>query len=423
MAAFLCWLGVRMMECQRILRPTGSLYLHIDQTAQAYTKVLMDTIFGRDNFRNDIIWERVQGAGKTSQHGYRNYGKSSDNLLYYTKSKDYVFNMGDIALPYEDIEKRFPYQDERGRYYLHSPFRPPGLSARPNLCYEYNGVFPPHSSGWVMSKDNLKKLDESGALVWRDNGKVYRKQRPGIGKPRNNVWTDIPQPMGNERTGYPTQKPIALYERIIKASSNEGDMVLDPFCGCATTPVAAERLGRQWIGMDTWEKTHQVVLDRLNAEQRISGEDAIQLVNDPNALERTDDEEVAAEYLPPIYKRSRQSSLSRAEMMRILVDEYGLVCWGCGFKPPHIDYLELDHNEPASDGGSNELPNRAPLCGPCNRLKSNIYTLAGLRRANKKARRWYGEPIDKIIDLRQAKDWAQGYLDECARQGEFAVSA
>ena len=106
--------------------------------------------------------------------------------------------MGDIALPYEDIEKRFPYQDERGRYYLRSPFRPLGLSARPNLCYEYNGVFPPHSSGWVMPKDNLKKLDESGDLVWRDNGKVYRKQRPGIGKPRKNVWTDIPQTMGRK---------------------------------------------------------------------------------------------------------------------------------------------------------------------------------------------------------------------------------
>lgn len=229
--------------------------------------------------------------------------------------------------------------------------------------------------------------------------------------------------MDKERVGYPTQKPVALYERIIKASSSEGDMVLDPFCGCATTPVAAERLGRQWIGMDTWEKTHQVVLDRLNAEKRIFGEDAIQLIDDPNALERTDDEEVAAEYLPRVYRRSRQSKLSRAKMMEILVEHYGLVCWGCGFKPPHIDFLELDHNEPASDGGSNELPNRAPLCSPCNRLKSNIYTLAGLRRENKKADRWYNEPIDKKIDLRDAKAWADDYLKDLAQQGKLAVSA
>lgn len=225
-----------------------------------------------------------------------------------------------------------------------------------------------------------------------------------------------------ERTGYPTQKPLALYERIIKASSNEGDMVLDPFCGCATTPVAAERLGRQWIGMDTWDKTHQVVLDRLNAEKRIFGEDAIQLVNDPNALERTDDDEVAADYLPPIYRRSRQSRISRADMMDILVAEWGLVCWGCGFVPPHIDFLELDHNEPASDGGSNELPNRAPLCSPCNRLKSNIYTLAGLRRENKKLDRWYWGGI-REIDLRQSKEWAEDYLKDRAEQGKFAVSA
>ena len=200
-------------------------------------------------------------------------------------------------------------------------------------------------------------------------------------------------------------------------------MVLDPFCGCATTPVAAERLGRQWIGMDTWEKTHQVVLDRLNAERRMFDEGDIRLVSNPNELERTDDEDVAADYLPPIYRRNRQSSIPRDEMMRILVGKYGLVCWGCGFEPPRIDYLELDHNEPASGGGSNELPNRAPLCGPCNRLKSNIYTLDGLRRANKKARRWYGKPIDKIIDLRQAKAWAERYLEDRARQAKLAAGA
>lgn len=228
--------------------------------------------------------------------------------------------------------------------------------------------------------------------------------------------------MDKERVGYPTQKPVALYERIIKASSNEGDMVLDPFCGCATTPVAAERLGRHWIGMDTWEKTHQVVLDRLNAEKRIFGEGDIQLVDNPNALERTDGDETAAKYLPPIYKRNRQSSISRSDMMDILVDRWGLVCWGCGFVPPHIDFLELDHNDPASHGGSNELYNRAPLCGPCNRLKSNIYTLAGLRRENKKIKRWYWEDI-REIDVRQAKAWAERYLEEHPKQGKLAVSA
>ena len=231
--------------------------------------------------------------------------------------------------------------------------------------------------------------------------------------------------MGSERTGYPTQKPLALYERIIKASSNEGDMVLDPLCGCATTLVAAERLGRQWIGMDAWEKTHQVVLDRLNAEKRIFGEDAIQLVSDPNALERTDGDDTAAEYLSPIYIRNRQSSIPRAEMMRILVGKFGLVCWGCGFVPPHIDYLEsLTTTPPRVWRRRQRTAQPRAAMRPCNRRKSNIYTLDGLRRENKKAGLWYGDiPIDKKIVLRQAVAWAKGELERRARQGGFAPAA
>ena len=394
MAAFLCWLGVRLMECHRILRPTGSLYLHIDHTAHAYAKVLMDTIFGRKNFRNEIVWDYTKVANSKAKKFLRGH----DSILFYAKSKQATWNrlFDDELSPRKQqlIAAGYNTKNMGGQRYLY--------------IYDQAKVDTRIAEGKMRMDDFdiVRNVDTSVGNAFTDVFKI----------PHLNS-------QSKEKVGYPTQKPVALYERIIKASSNEGDMVLDPFCGCATTPVAAERLGRQWIGMDTWDKTHQVVLERLNAEKRIFGEDAIQLVNDPNALERTDDEEVAAEYLPPIYRPNRQSSIPRAEMMRILVDEYGLVCWGCGFKPPHIDFLELDHNEPASDGGSNELPNRAPLCGPCNRLKSNVYTLAGLRRENKKARRWYGEPIDKIIDLRQAKDWAQDYLDARARQAEFVVSA
>ena len=374
MAAFLCWLGVRLMECHRILRQDGSLYLHIDQTAHAYTKVLMDTIFGRKNFRNEIVWAYT-GPSNTK----RWFPRKHDTILFYVKSdKEAVFNRDDVRVPYKSLS--IQHRADSGK--------DSGIGG---------------------------KLTERTVNAYRDKGKVPESW-----------WPDI-TPVGrvaSERVGYPTQKPLALYERIIKASSNEGDMVLDPFCGCATTPVAAERLGRQWIGMDTWEKTHQVVLDRLNAERRMFDESDIRLVSNPNELERTDGDETAAEYLPAIYRRNRQSSIPRDEMMRILVDEYGLVCWGCGFAPPHIDYLELDHNDPASSGGSNELPNRAPLCGPCNRRKCNIYTLEGLRRENKKAGRWYGDiPIDKKIVLRQASDWAKAELERRARQGEFAVGA
>ncbi len=428
MAAFLCWLGVRLMECHRILRRDGSLYLHIDYTAHAYAKVLMDTIFGRENFRNEIVWDRNDGRAKGSQHASKKWGANTDSILYYAKSADAKLRAY-RDLTDAEVATKFNKIDAAGnRYYTGIPiFRSPSMADRPNLCYEWRGFTNPHPSGWRLKRERLEEEYQKGNVVIREDGKLERRMyaRDYPGFPMGNLWADIPR-LGNqaEKLGYPTQKPLALYERIIKASSNEGDMVLDPFCGCATTPVAAERLGRQWIGMDTWEKTHQVVLDRLNSEKRIFGEDAIQLVNDPDALERTDDEEVAADYLPPIYKRSRQSGISRADMMDILVREWGLVCWGCGFEPPHIDFLELDHNEPASDGGSNELPNRAPLCSPCNRLKSNIYTLAGLRRANKKEGRWYGDiPIDKKIVIRAAVDWAEAELKRRARQAELAVGA
>ena len=362
MAAFLCWLGVRLMECHRILRSDGSLYLHIDHTAHAYTKVLMDTIFGRDNFRNELVWWY-----KNASRGKKRFANAHDTILWYSKSpKKYQFNRDDVLVPFES----------------------------------------------KMTEWRYKKGGQKG------------KEPPKGKTPDDVILMPSLNTMDKERVGYPTQKPVALYERIIKASSSEGDMVLDPFCGCATTPIAAERLGRQWIGMDTWEKTYQVVLDRLNAEKRMFGEDDIQLVNNPDALKRTDDDETAAEYLSPIYRRNRQSSIPRAEMMRILVEQFGLVCWGCGFEPPHIDHLELDHNNPASGGGSNELPNRAPLCGPCNRRKSNTKTLVGLRQENKRDGRWYGEtPIDKKIVLPLAVVWAERELERRARQAELVVSA
>ena len=422
MAAFLCWLGVRLMECHRILRPTGSLYLHIDQTAQAYTKVLMDTIFGRKNFRNEIVWKRATGRSDG-----KHWGNTSDFVLYYTKSDKRVWR--DTLVAKEDVEA--------STVNLTGAAVSNGESGKPWRGYDPTDIgrhwavpLTGKFAEWIEKNRipgyrsikgvhaRLDALAKAELVYWTRNGipRLIRPAEAYAGVKMNNVWTDIPMltSKSKEKLGYPTQKPLALYERIIKASSNEGDMVLDPFCGCATTPVAAERLGRRWIGMDTWEKTHQVVLDRLNAERRMFDENDIRLVSNPNELERTDDDDTAAAYLPQIYRRNRQSSIPRDEMMRILVDKWGLVCWGCGFEPPNIDHLELDHNTPASSGGSNELHNRAPLCGPCNRRKSNTWTLEGLRRDNKREGRWYGAPIDKRVPLRLAFDWAAGYLAERA---------
>ncbi len=194
-----------------------------------------------------------------------------------------------------------------------------------------------------------------------------------------------------ERTGYPTQKPLELYERIIKASSNEGDVVLDPFAGCATTLVAAERLGRQWAGIDIWDGAHAVILERLRRDGFDTGDDShlpsgrtVHYLTEPP--QRTDGGGAAVPFLQVTerYAEPDGPRMSRAAMHTHLITQHGCRCQGCdrAFDDPR--YLELDHNTPRSDGGLNHITNRVLLCGPCNRVKSNTYTLSGLRRLNKK---------------------------------------
>ncbi len=245
--AYLSYMAERLMYLRTRLKNTASVYVHCDQTASHYLKVIMDGIFGHRNFRNELIWERIKGH-KGNQHPKKNYGKSSDSILFYTKSNKYKFFADEIATPYENIESMYPLVDSKGRYKRRDPFRSPGAGARPNLCYEYKGITPPHISGWRVKKEKLKQEDLDGDIDWVD-GKLFRKQRPGSGIIPNNIWTGI-SCTGEENLDYKTQKPVEILERIIKASSEEGDLVLDPFCGCGTTMEAAELLGRNWIGID-----------------------------------------------------------------------------------------------------------------------------------------------------------------------------
>ena len=185
-----------------------------------------------------------------------------------------------------------------------------------------------------------------------------------------------------ERVGYPTQKPVSLYERMIRANSNEGDVVCDPFAGCATTLVAAEKLQRQWVGMDIWEGAHRLVVERLQDTTGLFGD--VTFTADRPA--RTDDGETGAPFLR-VKERIREPEgrkMSRAEMYDFLLTQHGSKCQGCDRMFDDSRYLELDHNTPRSDGGINHITNRILLCGPCNRLKSNTYTRIGLRRENKK---------------------------------------
>ena len=322
MGAYMCFMAVRLLAMRRVLKPTGSIYLHCDPTASHYLKAVMDAIFGWRNFRNEVLW-----LYKTGGMSKRWFGRKHDNLLFYSKGKDYTFNP---------------------------------LKEKSYLSHQYG-----------FSNIEIHK-DEHG---------VYTL----VGM--RDYW-DIPALRGNqpETVGFPTQKPLALYERIIRASSNEGDMVLDPFAGCATTCVAAEKLGRQWVGIDIWEHAHELVVSRIEQEGLLGdfrlGD--IPLISEPP--ERTDDGDTAAPFLrvKVRIKEPDGPRWTRAQMYEHLLEQHGPRCQGCDRTFDDPRYLELDHNTPRADGGLNHISNRILLCGPCNRLKSNVYTLSGLRRENRK---------------------------------------
>lgn len=268
MKAYITYITQRMIELHRILKKTGSIYLHCDPTASHYLKQMMDCIFGRDNFRNEIVWQRNDGRGKGSQHKAKKFGANTDIILFYSKTDNFYFKATNDITDNKEILQKFNKIDENGkRYYTGIPiFCSRSMGDRPNLCYEWKGFINPYPSGWRLSKERLEEEYKKGNIVIReDNGKIERRKylESYQGKPIDNNWIDIPRATGNEYTGYPTQKPLALLHRIIKASSKEGDLVLDPFCGCATTCVASEQLKRKWIGIDIEAKAVEVGNARL----------------------------------------------------------------------------------------------------------------------------------------------------------------
>ena len=264
---YLKFMEPRLIECHRVLKDTGSLYLHCDPTASHYLKVMLDGVFGIKQFRNEIVWQRIAGSAKGSQHERRRLGQNTDNILWYSKTNTYLYNPIYKPLDTHEIISKFPQTDENGkRYSTTTPlFRNPSSSERPNLCYEYKGVSNPYPSGWRVCKETLIAMDNAGDIIWREGKrplrKAYAENYKGI--PVQNLWLDIPIASMKERIGYPTQKPRALYERIIKASSNQGDTVLDPFAGSGTTLDAAQTLGRKWIGIDIGDEAITTIEKRL----------------------------------------------------------------------------------------------------------------------------------------------------------------
>jgi site-specific DNA-methyltransferase (adenine-specific) len=251
MMAYLVMMAVRLVELHRVLKPTGSLYLHCDPTASHYLKVVLDTIFGAQNFQNEIIWKR------TSAHSSaKRYGPVHDLMLFYSKSPSFCWVQQ--YEPFSDayLTSHYGAVDSQGRYYTHSDLTAAG-TRKGNSGLPWRG-FDPNSKGnhWKFTVQNLDELDAAGRIYWPKKAggwpRYIRYLDEMKGVPLQDVWTDIDpiNPQAAERLGYPTQKPVALLERIIAASSNPGDVVLDPFCGCGTTIAAAQKLGRTWLGID-----------------------------------------------------------------------------------------------------------------------------------------------------------------------------
>ena len=343
-AAYLTYMSIRLIEMRRALKPTGSIFLHCDHQANAYLRMAMDAIFGSKNFKNEIVWKYSRWTAASVS-----FQKMHDIILWYTKGERHTFNTP--LQPYADAE---------------------------------------------LIEDTVRGVVDGRLVRLKDeSGNYIRRQKPNMGVLMHDTWTDINflPPTSKERTGYPTQKPVALAERIVKASTNPGDIVLDCFAGCGYVPVAAERNGRRWIACDISPRAFTVLRRQLakfryaldgthDSEQPALIANADVAVRSPFDMpERTDEDPATEKLARPLPERKFKipaSVIPEREMLEFLLGLSGYMAWCCGFanRMPDgtvvrkIDNFHLDHIAPISDDVSYELPNRAPLCPQHNLLKS-----------------------------------------------------
>ena len=372
MQSYLCMMTVRLMEMKRVLKENGSIYLHCDPTASHYLKLLMDAVFGKGNFRNEVIWKRTSNHNDAGR-----FGRASDRLLFYGAA---IRRDGArVPLSAANVNSKYRHEDERGRYGdydLTGPGLSEGESGKPWRGYDPGSIgrcwSVPRSgdyAAWIEDTlipgyraeqgvlARLDILDRAGLIIFTSGGtprlKRYLEASPGEVPP--DVWTDIPpvNSQAKERIGYPTQKPLALLERIIKASSNPGDVVLDPFCGCATACVAAESLGRKWVGIDLSPKAVELVRFRL--ADSMGG-----LFHDRLVTSRSDTPKRTDIDTPVPYRQNKHVLFGKQEGQ----------CNGCKMEFP-FKIFEVDHVIPRSRGGTDHLENLQLLCGHCNRTKGD----------------------------------------------------
>ena len=310
-----------------------------------YLKLLMDAVFGRAQFQNHITWKRT-----TAHNDSRRFGRVEDHILFFTKGDTWTWNQP--FQPYDErYIARFSRTDRDGRKWSDYDLTAKGLSGG-GYEYEYKGS----RSLWRVPIETMRELDANGYLHFTSKGGIRRKRYLDEmqGRPAQSMWEDICpiNSQAKERMGYPTQKPLALLNRIIESSSNPSDVVLDPFCGCATTMVAADRLDRQWVGIDLSEKAAELVVRRVEADQGLWRN----IVHRTDIPQRTDIGDI------PRYNST--------DNRQTLYGQQAGDCAGCG---THFELrnLEVDHIIAQARGGTDHIENLQLLCGSCNRIKGD----------------------------------------------------
>lgn len=365
MKSYLIMMAVRLLEMRRILRDTGSLYLHCDPTASHYLKTLMDAIFGKNNFRNEIIWKRT-----SSKKAAKKLGAVHDVILFYSSSNHNVFHpvYGDHNEDY--VQKFYRFEDQHGRFrtgdltaagvrYGDSgePWRGIDVTAKGNH-WRGPGTFPSHiekPKNWetMKTREKLDYLDSVGLIYWPPKGDMPAFKRyldTSRGSPMTDVIVDIAplSAKSKEKVGYPTQKPLVLLERLIQTASNPDDIILDPFCGCATACVASEKTGRRWVGIDISAKAFDLVKIRMRKELGLFGK----------CLHRTDIPQRTDLSIVLNYRTHKHTLFGRQEGM----------CNGC-LQFFQFRNFTIDHIVPQAKGGTDHLDNLQLLCGACNSMK------------------------------------------------------